>query len=239
MPSFCYCYFLNNKGCRKTHFFKNRGPPSWSIISPWPSLTPLPLAFPRTHFYLVTFSLECFLLSPSSLSSLIITSYTSTPFSSVNSVVVLSKHSLWIISINASQSSHQMGYHYHRPRCTDEETEAEDVIKVTSSEKVQLGLTMATKYGWDRWRLILDPWRQEKAAGVSQSHREECQYFFQSPWCQEWPGGTSLAVQWWRLCASTAGAMGLVPVRESKLLHATQPKKKKKERQREKISWTE
>ena len=70
---------------------------------------------PVSHwpFLGLTFTLIPFLLnvcfSAQLLSSLIITSYTSTPLSSVNSVVVLSKHSLWIISINASQSSHQMG----------------------------------------------------------------------------------------------------------------------------------
>ena len=36
--------------------------------------------------------------------------------------------------------------------------------------------------------------------------------------------GTSLAVQWLRLCASNAGGMGLIPGQGIKILHATQPK---------------
>ena len=38
--------------------------------------------------------------------------------------------------------------------------------------------------------------------------------------------GSFLAVQWFRLCASTAGGMGLVPDRGIKIPHATQPKNK-------------
>ena len=33
--------------------------------------------------------------------------------------------------------------------------------------------------------------------------------------------GTSLAVQWLRLCASTAGGMGLIPGWGTKMSHAT------------------
>ena len=42
--------------------------------------------------------------------------------------------------------------------------------------------------------------------------------------------GTSLAVQWLRLCASTAGGTGSIPVQGTKILHAraVQQKKKKK-----------
>ena len=35
-----------------------------------------------------------------------------------------------------------------------------------------------------------------------------------------WNLGTSLAVQWLRLHASTAGGMGLIPCRGNKILHA-------------------
>ena len=38
--------------------------------------------------------------------------------------------------------------------------------------------------------------------------------------------GTALAVQWLRLCASTAGDMGLIPGQRTKISHAVQPKKK-------------
>ena len=38
-------------------------------------------------------------------------------------------------------------------------------------------------------------------------------------------GGTSLAVQWLRLGASTAGGMGSIPGWGTKILHAPQPKK--------------
>ena len=34
--------------------------------------------------------------------------------------------------------------------------------------------------------------------------------------------GTSLVVQWLRLCATTAGGMGSIPDWETKILHATQ-----------------
>ena len=37
-------------------------------------------------------------------------------------------------------------------------------------------------------------------------------------------------VQWLGLCPSTARDMGSIPSREAKILHATWPKKKKKER---------
>ena len=41
-------------------------------------------------------------------------------------------------------------------------------------------------------------------------------------------GGTSLVVQWLRLCTSTAGGMGLIPGRGTKIPHATHGQKKKK-----------
>ena len=40
--------------------------------------------------------------------------------------------------------------------------------------------------------------------------------------------GTSLAVQWLGLCASTAGGTGSIPAWEAKILQATRPKKPKK-----------
>ena len=40
-------------------------------------------------------------------------------------------------------------------------------------------------------------------------------------------GGTSLAVQWLRLCASTAGGTGLIPGQGSEVPHATQCRHKK------------
>ena len=40
--------------------------------------------------------------------------------------------------------------------------------------------------------------------------------------------GTSLVVQWLRLCAPNAGGMGLVPGWGTKILHATQLGQKKK-----------
>ena len=40
--------------------------------------------------------------------------------------------------------------------------------------------------------------------------------------------GTSLAVQWLRLCASNAGGMGSIPSQGTKIPHAAQQKKKKK-----------
>ena len=39
--------------------------------------------------------------------------------------------------------------------------------------------------------------------------------------------GTSLVVQWLRLCAPNAGATGLIPGRESKVPHAAQRSQKK------------
>ena len=39
--------------------------------------------------------------------------------------------------------------------------------------------------------------------------------------------GNLLAVQWLGLCASTAGDTGSIPGQGTKILHATQPKKKK------------
>ena len=44
---------------------------------------------------------------------------------------------------------------------------------------------------------------------------------------QEWMGGNSLAVQWLRLCASTAGGMGLISGWGTKVPHAVQPKQNK------------
>ena len=41
-----------------------------------------------------------------------------------------------------------------------------------------------------------------------------------------WIKGTSLAVQWLRLCASTAGGMGLIPGQGTKILHAAQHSQK-------------
>ena len=43
--------------------------------------------------------------------------------------------------------------------------------------------------------------------------------------------GTSLAVQWLRLCASTAGATGLILGRGTKIPHATRCVAKKKEKE--------
>ena len=40
--------------------------------------------------------------------------------------------------------------------------------------------------------------------------------------------GTSLAVQWLRLCTSTAGGTGSIPGQGTKIPHAPRPKKKKK-----------
>ena len=42
--------------------------------------------------------------------------------------------------------------------------------------------------------------------------------------------GTSLAVQWLRLCASTAGGAGLIPTRETKIPHAMCAAKKFKKK---------
>ena len=39
---------------------------------------------------------------------------------------------------------------------------------------------------------------------------------------------TSLAVQWWRLCASDAGGMGLIPGQGTKILQAVQCRQKEK-----------
>ena len=39
--------------------------------------------------------------------------------------------------------------------------------------------------------------------------------------------GTSLVVQWLRICASIAAGMGLIPGREAKIPHAMWPKGKK------------
>ena len=44
--------------------------------------------------------------------------------------------------------------------------------------------------------------------------------------------GTSPAVQWLRLCASTAGGTGLIPGQGSKILHASWCSQKKRERER-------
>lgn len=38
------------------------------------------------------------------------------------------------------------------------------------------------------------------------------------------PRGTSLAIQWSRLHASTTGGPGMIPSRETKILYAVQPK---------------
>ena len=49
--------------------------------------------------------------------------------------------------------------------------------------------------------------------------------------CQNLIGGNSLAVQWLRLCVSTAGGSGSIPGRGTKIPHATRcspPEKKKK-----------
>ena len=40
--------------------------------------------------------------------------------------------------------------------------------------------------------------------------------------------GTSLVVQWLRLCASTAGGISLVPGQETKILHVSWGSQKKK-----------
>ena len=40
--------------------------------------------------------------------------------------------------------------------------------------------------------------------------------------------GNSLVVQWLGLCAFTAGALGLIPGRRTKIPQAAQPKKKKR-----------
>ena len=39
--------------------------------------------------------------------------------------------------------------------------------------------------------------------------------------------GTSLAIQWLRLCASTAGSEGSIPGRGTKILHASQNNREK------------
>ena len=49
-----------------------------------------------------------------------------------------------------------------------------------------------------------------------------------SPRRQESLGGTSLAVQWLRLCASTAEGAGSIPGLETKIPHARQHDQKKK-----------
>ena len=48
--------------------------------------------------------------------------------------------------------------------------------------------------------------------------------------------GTSLAVQWLKLCASTAGGLGSISGQGTKILHATQcgQKQKKKEKVKKK-----
>ena len=40
--------------------------------------------------------------------------------------------------------------------------------------------------------------------------------------------GTSLEVQWLRLCTSTAGGVGSIPDQGTKILHVVRQKKKKK-----------
>ena len=47
--------------------------------------------------------------------------------------------------------------------------------------------------------------------------------------------GTSLVVQWLRLCASIAGGMGLIPGWGTKILHATQCSQKQKKKNLNKI----
>ena len=39
---------------------------------------------------------------------------------------------------------------------------------------------------------------------------------------KSWRQGTSLVVQWLRLCASHAGGMGLIPGQGTKIMHAVQ-----------------
>ena len=45
---------------------------------------------------------------------------------------------------------------------------------------------------------------------------------------QKYLGGTSPAVQWLRLCASSAGDVGLIPGRGTNIPHAAQCSQKKK-----------
>ena len=45
-----------------------------------------------------------------------------------------------------------------------------------------------------------------------------------------WYFGTSLAVQWLRLCPSSAGGMGSIPSRGTKILHAVRCGQEKKQR---------
>ena len=42
--------------------------------------------------------------------------------------------------------------------------------------------------------------------------------------------GTSLAVQWWKICTSTAGYMGLIPGQGTKILYAVQYGKRKRKK---------
>ena len=60
-------------------------------------------------------------------------------------------------------------------------------------------------------------------------------------WSKETKRGTFLAVQWLRLCTSTAGVTGLIPGQGTKIPHAVQcswKKKKEKERKRERSKTT-
>ena len=51
---------------------------------------------------------------------------------------------------------------------------------------------------------------------------------------QEWMGGNSLVVQWLRLCASTAGGMGLISGWGNKILHVAWPSPAPKKKEKEK-----
>ena len=51
------------------------------------------------------------------------------------------------------------------------------------------------------------------------------------------PSGNSLAVQWVRLCASTAGAGGSIPGWGTMITHAAQCSQKKKKKRRERERW--
>ena len=52
-------------------------------------------------------------------------------------------------------------------------------------------------------------------------------------WLKQHPIGTSLVVQWLRLCTSTAGAAGSIPRQGTKILHSVPPSKKNPQKQKD------
>ena len=77
--------------------------------------------------------------------------------------------------------------------------------------------------------------RREKGWSIMETHAgSSCVRMTQCWWWKDpvlfkmGPGQTSLVVQWLRLCASTAGGMGLIPGRGTKIPHAVLHSRKKK-----------